>query len=114
MRSFGSAQEMLEAFRPFGEVRDGRVTLTDAAGIRGAFIDDLAYTSALSANGAQADARWLIWELAQQLDCRPASIHEYYLAGGQNRWSNQTTPAINVRAMAYDTARAIFRAASQL
>jgi fructose/tagatose bisphosphate aldolase len=114
MRSFGSAQEMLAAFRPYGEVRDGRVTLTDAAGVRGNFIDDLAYTSALSANGAQADARWLIWELAQQLDCRPASIHEYYLAGGQNRWSNQTTPAINVRAMAYDTARAIFRAAGKL
>jgi fructose/tagatose bisphosphate aldolase len=114
MRSFASAKEMLDAFRRYGEVRDGRVTLTDAAGLRGSFIDDLAYTSALSANGAQADARWLIWEIAQELGCRPASIQEYYVAGGQNRWSNQTTPAINVRAMAYDTARAIFRAAGEL
>ena len=111
MRAFGSLQEMLDAFRPYGELRDGVLSLRDTQGLRVGLIDDLAYTSALGPDDLKADARWLIWEIAQEFGCRPASIHDYYLAGGQSRWSNQTTPAINVRAMAYDTARAIFRAA---
>ena len=113
MRTFDSARQLLDAFKPFGAVRDGAVSVTNAAGLRGEFIDRLAFTAALGDDSVRTDARWLIWEIAQELGCRPASIHDYYMAGGQNRWSNQTTPAINVRAMAYDTARAIFRAAEQ-
>lgn len=56
-------------------------------------------------------ARWLIWELAQEADCRPASIHDLYMARGRGEVGGFTVPAMNVRVMAYDTARAIFRAA---
>jgi hypothetical protein len=59
-------------------------------------------------------SRWLIWETAQALGARPASIHEYYMAGGQGAWSNRATPAINIRGMTYDIARTIYRARKQL
>ena len=43
--------------------------------------------------------------------CRPASIHELYIARGRGECGGFTVPAINVRMLAYDTARAVFRAA---
>ena len=114
MRAFESRSELLEAFRPYGEVQKDGVRVTDARGLRGDFVDDLAYTSALGSDEMKPLARHLIWELAQELGCAPASIHDYYMAGGRGVWHNQTTPAINVRAMAYDTARSIVRAANKL
>jgi len=59
-------------------------------------------------------ARWLIWEIGQQAGVRPASIHELYLARGRGEVPPFTTPAMNLRVLAYDTARAVFRAARRL
>src|SRR6059036_402274 len=59
-------------------------------------------------------ARWLIWEIGQHAGVRPASIHELYLARGRGQVPPFTTPAINVRVLAYDSARAVFRAARRL
>src|SRR5256885_431916 len=56
-------------------------------------------------------ARWLIWEIGQHAGVRPASIHELYLARGRGEVRAFTTPAINVRVLAYDSGRAVFRAA---
>ena len=59
-------------------------------------------------------ARWLIWELGQAVGVRAASIHELYLARGRGEIHGFTVPAINVRGMAYDTARSVFRTANRL
>ena len=59
-------------------------------------------------------ARWKIWEMGQRAGVRPASIHELYLARGRGEVPPFTTPAINVRVLAYDSGRAIFRAAKRL
>ncbi|HXI21316.1 MAG TPA: class II fructose-bisphosphate aldolase, partial [Gemmatimonadales bacterium] len=56
-------------------------------------------------------ARWLIWELGQATGVRPSSIAPIYFARGRGECHGFTVPAINVRMMAYDTARAIFRTA---
>ncbi|HUG17210.1 MAG TPA: class II fructose-bisphosphate aldolase [Thermomicrobiales bacterium] len=114
MRAFESRNDLLDAFRLYGSVSDGAVSVTDIAGLRERLIDDLAYTSALGAEDVKHVARRLIWDIAQTIGSRPASIHEYYIAGGRNLWSNQTTPAINVRGITYDTARTIFKAAHKL
>ncbi len=45
---------------------------------------------------------------------RPASIHDLYLARGRGDTGGYTVPAINVRGMAYDTARSVFRTAIKL
>jgi fructose/tagatose bisphosphate aldolase len=114
MRAFANRNELLEAFRSYGELVDGKVRVTDVAGLRRELIDDLAYTSAFGSEEVKPVARRLIWEIAQELGCRPASIHDYYIAGGRDMWRNQTTPAINVRGLTYDTSRTILRAAQKL
>ena len=43
----------------------------------------------------------------------PASIHEFYMARGRGEFSGFTVPAINLRSMTYDLARAIFRVAKK-
>lgn len=45
---------------------------------------------------------------------RFASIHDLYMAMGRGEAGGFTVPAINVRAMAYDTGRAVMRAAKKL
>ena len=79
-----------------------------------AALDDLARQAVFGLPEAREQARWLIWEIGQQAGVRPASIHELYLARGQGEVPPFTTPAMNVRVLAYDTARAVFRAATRL
>jgi len=59
-------------------------------------------------------ARWLVRRHAEAAGIRPASIHDLYMAMGRGDAGGFTVPAINVRAMAYDTARAVVRAARSL
>jgi len=63
----------------------------------------------------KAVASWIIWEAAQELGIRPASIHELYMARGRGEAPlDFTVPAMNLRMLAYDSARAVFRAARKL
>src|SRR5207302_399611 len=52
--------------------------------------------------------------IGQHAGVRPASIHELYLARGRGEVPAFTTPAMNIRVLAYDSARAVFRAAKRL
>src|SRR6059036_3966156 len=79
-----------------------------------AALDDLVRRAVFGSAPEREQARWLIWEMGQQAGVRPASIHELYLARGRGQVSPFTTPAINVRVLAYDSARAVFRAARRL
>src|SRR3989442_1574885 len=81
---------------------------------RSAAMDDLARRAVFGATEQREQARWLIWEIGQEAGVRPASIHELYLARGRGELPAFTTPAISVRVLAYDTARAVFRAARRL
>src|SRR5437899_340055 len=77
-------------------------------------LDELVRQAMFGAPQEREQARWLIWEIGQAAGVRPASIHELYLARGRGEVPPFTTPAINVRVLAYDSARAIFRAARRL
>src|SRR6059036_2529818 len=77
-------------------------------------IDALVRKAVFGSEDEKAHARWMIWEMGQQAGVRPASIHELYLARGRGQVPPFTTPAINVRVLAYDSARAVFRAARRL
>src|SRR5213078_1253061 len=79
-----------------------------------AAMDELARQAVFGAPEEREQARWLIWEIGQQAGVRPASIHELYLARGRGAVRPFTTPAINIRVLAYDSGRAVFRAAKRL
>lgn len=113
-REHQSVADLLTDFRQYGSIGDHGVEITDAEGLRSALIDRLVFDAVFGEKDVMSVARWLIWETAQALGARPASIHEYYMAGGQGAWSNRTTPAINIRGITYEIARAIFRARQKL
>jgi fructose-bisphosphate aldolase class II len=87
------------------------VTVRDPAKLRSPATDRLAWRAVFGSAEEREAARWLLWELGQATGVRPASINALYLARGRGECGGFTVPAINVRAMAYDTARAVFRAA---
>src|SRR5690349_2781294 len=78
-------------------------------------IDTLAWAAVFGATAEErGNARYEIRKRAAEAGIRPASIHDLYLAMGRGEAGGFTVPAINVRAMAYDTARAVIRSAKKL
>ncbi|HMH81299.1 MAG TPA: hypothetical protein VK531_00400, partial [Gemmatimonadales bacterium] len=77
-------------------------------------LDELVRRAVFGASEEREQARWLIWEIGQRAGVRPASIHELYLARGRGEVRPFTTPAMNIRVLSYDSARAVFRAALRL
>jgi fructose/tagatose bisphosphate aldolase len=92
----------------------GKVKVKDEAKLR-AQVDGLAHKSAFGQGAEQGSARWLIWEAALALGIIPASINDLYLARGRGETpTNFTVPAMNLRAMTFECARAVFRAAGAI
>ncbi len=54
-----------------------------------------------------------IFDIAYKKGVYPSSIHEFYLARGRGEFGGFTVPAINLRTMTYDLAKAIFRVAKR-
>ena len=92
----------------------GPLTVHDPSVLTGPAMDTLVRDAVFATGDARDQARWLIWELGQAVGVRPSSIHDLYLARGRGETGGFTVPAMNVRGMAYDTARAIFRVANKL
>ena len=89
----------------------GGVEVRDPGKLRSPATDRLVWQAVFGTGGDREAARWLLWELGQVTGARPASINDLYMARGRGECGGFTVPAINVRMLAYDTARAIFRAA---
>jgi fructose-bisphosphate aldolase class II len=110
-------QQTLLSTRLFGgavTVADGVVRVHHPAALQSADMDRLVYEAVFGEPVEREQARWLIWEIGQEVGVRPASIHDLYIARGRGQCGGFTVPAINVRGAAYDTARAIFRQAMAL
>ena len=103
-----------EAFGGDVIVRDGRVDVRREGALASPKMDALARSAVFGDEDERAHARWLIWEIGQAVGVRAASIDELYRARGRGQIRGFTVPAINVRGMSYDTARAIFRTAQRL
>jgi len=62
----------------------------------------------------KADAVDAIWDEAFAQGVYPASIHDLYMARGLGRQGGYTVPAMNLRTLTYDMARAIFKEAKKI
>jgi len=103
--------------RVSGSVRvtgDGGVELVDASTLRSEGIDDLVHAAVFGEEDVRDTARWVIGEVGRQVGIQPASIHDLYMARGRGDVSGFTVPAMNIRAAAYDSGRALFSAARDL
>jgi fructose/tagatose bisphosphate aldolase len=106
---------MTDAVRPAAAVLTDRISVTNAAAVSGDLVDRLAWTAVFGGDPElRGTARWIVRSLAAASGVRPASIHDLYLAIGRGDAAGFTVPAINVRAIAYDTARAVIRSAKSL
>src|SRR3954467_7124087 len=104
-------QRAVERYQGAVALVPGGVKLRDQNKLRSAATDQLAWQAVFGDSEEREAARWLIWELGQVTGARPASINDLYLARGRGECGGVTVPAMTVRMLAYDTARAIFRAA---
>jgi fructose-bisphosphate aldolase, class II len=111
MMTASERQRLAAGYGKAVQVGGGGVEVRDPAALRSAATDRLVWTAVFGEPAEREAARWLIWELARAVGVGPASIHDLYLARGRGECAGFTVPAINVRMLAYDTARAVFRAA---
>ncbi len=93
-------------------VDDGKVSVKDEKTLCGDPVLILANRAVFGTSEEKTASRWLLWELGQILGIYPASINGLYMARGRGETPlDFTVPAINLRAMTYDSAGAVFRAA---
>ncbi len=113
---YQSVQQLHHDLRDVIESTDGRVQkVVDASRLRAEGIDSLIYTAVFAeADELRAQAGNTVRECALQLGIRPCSIQTLYEAMGRGEVSGFSVPAMNLRALAYDSARAAFRAAHRL
>jgi len=111
---FQTMSQISDTLKGIIEIRDGGVQVLAPSLIRGHLIDRLTYTAVFHAKSEmRATARWIIKMIAPQLGIYLASIAPLYEAMGQGHVHGFTVPAVNIRGMVYDSARALFRAANR-
>lgn len=93
----------------------GTVKVADEKRLRSGAVEQLARHAVLADDEQVRDAsRWLIRRLGEALGVNSASILPLYRARGRGECGGFTVPAINIRTLTYDVARAACRAAKSV
>lgn len=107
-------QDLLAELGHSLSISDGKAEVRDAAKLR-ASIHRLAEISALETGPRQGLARYVTRLAAEALGIFPASINDLYMARGRGEIPTTfTVPAINLRILTFEAARAVFRAAKAI
>jgi len=116
MTQYSSLQELRQSLSGILDMDTRNVaTVLDAQRLRQEAIDNLAHAAVFAEEEAvRSTARGAIAKAALALGIVPASTQALYEAMATGRVSGFTVPALNLRAMTYDSARAAFRAAVEL
>jgi fructose/tagatose bisphosphate aldolase len=115
MDDLASVAEMVKAMGESIKVSDDLdVSVLDPAQVRNN-IEQLVRTAAVGEGTDKSVAQWLVRECAQELGIFPASIHDFYLARGRGDVRDDfTVPAMNLRSLPFNAAKAVFRAAIEV
>jgi fructose-bisphosphate aldolase, class II len=115
MTLYSTAAELEEGLDRSGAIRRGETLVVENPDrFRHETIDGLVWTAVFGIRDTKEAARRAIRDAAASLGILPASILPLYEARGRGEVSGFTVPAINVRMLSYDTARAACRAARRL
>lgn len=110
---FSSIADLHAALTGTASISGDQISITGAPAAD--LVDRLAHTAVFGDSPElKGTARWVILQLAAHQGIRFGSIHDLYMAMGKGEAGGFTVPAINVRMMAYDTGRAVMRAAKGL
>ncbi len=116
MNLYSTPEELNDALDRSETVRreGSALAVTDPSSFRSEVLDGLVWTAVFGRPDARDEARRAIRAAAQSVGIQPVSILPLYQARGRGEISGFTVPAINVRMLCYDTARAVCRAARSL
>jgi fructose/tagatose bisphosphate aldolase len=107
-----SVSDLISRLSGIVDWHEGQFVIDDVARLRADGIRDLAWTAAFSDDPATVEvAQWVVWEAAQELGARSASMQALYEARARGEVSGFTVPAINLRAQTFDMARIAFETA---
>lgn len=107
-----TVRELLTVMSDLATV-DATCGVTRVAGhLREDLVDLLAYSAVFGDDRVRSASRWLIREMGRMRGVIPASIQTFYEARGREEFDKLTVPAMNIRGLTYDVARAIIRAAN--
>lgn len=91
------------------EIVDNEVVIKQSKRLQSKLTDDLVWKAVFGNGEERAAARWIVWQAAQKAGVKPSSINDLYMVRGRERVPlDFTVPAMNLRGMAYDMARAVF------
>ena len=106
-----SVSDIYDSLKGIVKAEKNSVAVQDEKRLREA-VDWLVYNAVFNPDKEiKANCRWLIKAAGLALGIRSASIQGLYEAMGRGECSGFTVPAVNIRGLAYDTARALFRSA---
>ena len=104
--------EIFDALKGAVREKGNSVEILDEKKLRGEPIDSLIYNAVFSSSKeVVSESRRLIKAIAGAFGTRSASIHNLYEAMGRGEAGGFTVPAVNIRGLTFDTARAFFRSA---
>jgi len=107
-----SINQFKKSFKGILEISGNDVRMLDEEKLRGTLVDDLIFSAVFSPHREiRGAAGWLIRKAGEALGIYSASIQPIYEAMGRKEVSGFTVPAINIRALTYDVAQSVFRAA---
>lgn len=102
----------LQGLKDVIEIKNGAVSIKDKIGLRN-MMDSLIYDAVFESDDEKRKALFiLIKEIAKAYGAVPSSIQSLYEEMGRN-YPGFTVPAINIRGLTYDTAKAVFRVAKE-
>ena len=110
-----SALDLINRDRGVYEISDsGGIVFKNPQKFIAQTLDLLVWNAVFGENDeVRATARWIIRRAGLELGVIPSSIQGLYEARGRKEAGGFTVPAINIRGLSYDVARAVFRAALQ-
>ena len=96
----------------YGISENGEIVLKNPRKFIAQTVDVLVWNAVLGeTEEVRNAARWIIRRAGLELGVIPSSIQGLYEARGRKEVGGFTVPAINIRGLSYDVARAVFRAA---
>lgn len=114
MKEYSSKDEFITALKGSLMFSDDKISVVDREKLVQKDIDELVWNAVFSASEEVRNlAKYVIRYIAYLFGLGPYSIQEIYEARGRGEFSGVTVPAINIRGLAYDVARSVFRAAKK-
>jgi len=107
--------ELIRVAKPLGEsIHIGQgpeISIRNPKAL-GEGIEEVVRTAVFGDSRSRGLAQWLVRRIAVESGAFPASIHDFYTARGRGETPDDfTVPAMNLRALPFNAARAVFRSA---